>query len=67
MIILDTDHCIDILRGRQEVIVARCSVYEEVATTIITAPGQTSTSEPPSRPSLWRTSAPWMLSCARCE
>lgn len=37
MIILDTDHCIDILRGRQEVIVARRSVYEEVATTIITA------------------------------
>ncbi|MBL9144969.1 MAG: type II toxin-antitoxin system VapC family toxin [Verrucomicrobiaceae bacterium] len=37
MIILDTDHCIDILRGRQEVIIARRSVYEEVATTIITA------------------------------
>lgn len=37
MIILDTDHCIDILRGREGVIVARRSVYEEVATTIITA------------------------------
>ena len=37
MIILDTDHCIDILRGREGVIVARRSVYEEVATTIVTA------------------------------
>jgi len=37
MIILDTDHCIDILRGRQAVITARRSVYEEVTTTIVTA------------------------------
>ena len=37
MIILDTDHCIDILRGREGVIIARRSVYEEVATTIVTA------------------------------
>lgn len=37
MIILDTDYCIDILRGREGVLIARRSVYEEVATTIVTA------------------------------
>jgi tRNA(fMet)-specific endonuclease VapC len=37
MRILDTDHCIDILRGREQVIRARTGVYDEVATTIITA------------------------------
>jgi tRNA(fMet)-specific endonuclease VapC len=37
MRILDTDHCIDILRGRERVIRARSGVYDEVATTIITA------------------------------
>ncbi|GAA5140528.1 type II toxin-antitoxin system VapC family toxin [Prosthecobacter algae] len=37
MRILDTDHCIDILRGREEVILKRRGIYDEVATTIITA------------------------------
>ena len=37
MRILDTDHCIDILRGRQHVITQRSAVNDEVATTIITA------------------------------
>jgi tRNA(fMet)-specific endonuclease VapC len=37
MRILDTDHCIDILRGRSAVIGKRRAVYDEVATTIITA------------------------------
>ena len=37
MRILDTDHCIDILRGRGAVIGHRRKVYDEVATTIITA------------------------------
>lgn len=37
MRILDTDHCIDILRGREQVIKARARIYDEVATTIITA------------------------------
>ena len=37
MRILDTDHCIDILRGRSAVIDHRRKVYDEVATTIITA------------------------------
>ena len=37
MRILDTDHCIDILRGRSAVITRRRGVYDEVATTIITA------------------------------
>jgi tRNA(fMet)-specific endonuclease VapC len=35
--ILDTDTCIYILRGRAEVINKRRSVYDEVATTIVTA------------------------------
>jgi len=37
MIILDTDHCIEILRGQDAVIKARRSVYDEVATTIVSA------------------------------
>ena len=37
MRILDTDHCIDILRGCSAVIDHRRSVYDEVATTVITA------------------------------
>ena len=37
MRILDTDHCIDILRGRRPVIDRRRTVPDEVATTIITA------------------------------
>jgi tRNA(fMet)-specific endonuclease VapC len=37
MRILDTDHCIDILRGRSTVITRRRGVYDEVVTTIITA------------------------------
>ncbi len=37
MRILDTDHCIEILRGRSAVIERRRAVYDEVATTIITA------------------------------
>jgi tRNA(fMet)-specific endonuclease VapC len=37
MRILDTDHCIDILRGRSAVIGKRRTVYDEVATTILTA------------------------------
>lgn len=37
MRILDTDHCIEILRGREEIILKRRGIYDEVATTIITA------------------------------
>ena len=37
MRILDTDHCIDILRGRTQVIERRSQVFDEVATTIVTA------------------------------
>jgi tRNA(fMet)-specific endonuclease VapC len=37
MRILDTDHCIEILRGREEIIRKRRGIYDEVATTIITA------------------------------
>ena len=37
MRVLDADHCIDILRGNRAVIEKRRGVYDEVATTIITA------------------------------
>ena len=37
MRILDTDHCVWILRGRSEVISRRRGVYDEVVTTVVTA------------------------------